>query len=229
MSRSPLVPVAAVLAIAAAIAVAGCGASGLGADSLFGTGGDDQLKGTEGADFLFGGAAEDSIEGGGGDDVIVGGLDADFLYGGAGDDRFVAGEDDAVDVHECGDGKDVVVKPDTRDELQPDCEEAGWTAQPLDSDAFENRMTVQPRLAGGTATFQGSCPDEACDGQLELRTPHDRLLLGKARFAFPKGQSGDVSVRLNRDGRELVGRGGYVRVVIRSRGVDSGFTTFIGG
>lgn len=232
----PSAPVVAAVALLLLGAAAGVlfatgvvgGSGGLRADSVIGTPEDDQLSGTEGDDFLFAGNAKDSVKGRGGDDRIAGGDDEDFLYGGAGNDRFLMSEDDAVDVHDCGAGKDLVAKPDTRDELLPDCEEAGWSAVPLSEASFENTLTVTPALAPRTADFEGSCPD-ACEGVIELRTPRDRRVIGKGRFRLAAGERGRVRAVLSKSGDEFVRRGGYVRVVLRSRLVNTGFTTFIQG
>jgi Tol biopolymer transport system component len=70
---------------------------------IFGTPGDDKLRGTELADVLLGlggndrlvavdaGYVGDTLLGGQGDDVLVGGYRSDILEGGAGDDRLSGG------------------------------------------------------------------------------------------------------------------------------------------
>jgi hypothetical protein len=214
-------------ALAGSLVVTGCGGGGgSGSSVVKGTDGDDQLTGDEGDDEFAAGAGKDVVEGKGGNDTIDGGEDADFLYGGDGDDKFGDNEDDAVDVIDCGPGKDSITKPDARDELLPSCEDAGWTSKPLSEQVYENTITVAPDLGPGSAVFTATCPQKACDGDLELRTPHDRRLLGKGTFTLAKGQASPVSVTLNKRGDELVKRSGYVRVVIRANGVNSGFTTF---
>lgn len=206
-----------------AVTLAACGGGGDdGGDGLKGSEKADQIVGTEDADTIEALGGDDSVEGRGGDDKINGGEGKDFLYGGAGDDHFVNGEDDAVDVHDCGPGSDLVENLDTRDEIQPSCEKAGWTAKPPTDEAYENSVAVVPQVDGSTVTFEVECA-AACDGALELRTPRDRKLLGESAFKAP----GPVTATLNKEGKELIGRGGYVRVVIRSGGINSGFTTFI--
>jgi hypothetical protein len=224
MPRSPLL--LAVTAALAAAALTGCGGGGDGDGALRGGAQDDQLTGTEGADTIAAEDGEDVVEGKGGDDEIDGGAGPDFLYGGDGDDRFVESEDDEVDVHDCGPGADRVAEPDTRDELLPSCEDAGWTAKPPGDDPFENTITVQPAVGAGRAEFEGTCP-AGCAGEVELRTPRDRVLLGSGRFQLAAGTPGAITAALNADGDELVRRGGYFRVVLRSGEVNSGFTTFL--
>src|SRR5688572_28128281 len=143
---------AALLAIALAaggLAFLGCGGDdGGGSGDVTGTDADDKLTGTGGDDTMDGGAGEDVVQGGGGNDEITGGDDPDFLYGGDGDDRFVASEDDAVDVHDCGPGEDVVTEPDARDQLFPTCETVHWTNLPP-GEPYGNTMSVEPRREAG--------------------------------------------------------------------------------
>lgn len=212
-------------ALTGALLVSGCGGDS-GSSVIEGTGGDDQLTGGDGDDEFAAGAGKDVVEGRGGNDKIDGGPDDDFLYGGDGDDTFPESEDDAVDVIDCGAGKDSVAKPDARDELLPSCEEAGWTAKPLGETPYENTISVAPKLSAGRAEFTATCPDEPCQGEFELRTPTDRKPLGQGNFTLAKDQASPILVTLNKRGDELVKRSGYVRVVIRSNGVNSGFTTF---
>jgi hypothetical protein len=213
-----------VLVLTAAL-LAGCGGGG-GDGSLTGGPKDDKLVGTEDADTIDGAAGEDVIEARGGDDEIRGGDDEDFLDGGDGADRFLESEDDAVDVHDCGPGQDVVAEPDARDEILPSCERAGWTAKPPGEEPFENTISVAPEIGGGHADFEASCP-KGCTGQIELRTPRDRLLLGRGDFQLAGGRAGSIRSSFNHDGDELLARGGYVRVVLRAGGVNSGFTTYL--
>ena len=193
------------------------GDGGSGDRALTGSGGDDKLSGTAGDDVLSGLGGADVVEGKGGDDEIDGGDGTDFLYGGDGDDRFLESEDDAVDVHDCGPGTDFVAEPDARDQVLPSCERVAWTARPLDERPYENTMTVKPRISGATAEFTGTCAKPGCEGTIELRTPNERKPLGRGRVRLDAGSPGPVRVSLNRDGRELVQRGGYVRVVLWAR------------
>jgi hypothetical protein len=229
-----VVALAAVGGVLLATGVVG-GGGGSGNDSLTGGPGDDKLSGTEGDDVLSGLGGADVVEAKGGDDTIDGGDGADFLYGGAGDDRFVESEDDALDVHDCGPGDDVVAEPDTRDQLLPSCERGAWTALPLSEKPYENTMTVKPRISSAAVEFTGTCAEPGCEGTIELRTPNDRKALGRGRFALAAGKAGPVRVTLDRRG--LVQRGGYIRVVLRARPacggcphpqptVNSGFTTY---
>jgi hypothetical protein len=214
------------LALAAGgLAVAGCGGDdGNGAGDVTGTDRDDELTGTDGDDKLDAGAGEDVVQGGAGNDEITGGDDPDFLYGGAGDDRFLASEDDAVDVHDCGEGDDVVTEPDARDQLFPSCETVHWTNKPP-GEPYDNTMSVAPTREGDALVFEATCPEQ-CSGVIELRTPTDRKLLGEGRIDLAAGQAGTVRASLTALGEERLA-GGYVRVVLRSEGVNSGFNTFI--
>ena len=69
-----------------------------GDDLLIGNKGHDELHGGDGSDMLKGGRGEDLLFGGEGDDVLRGGHKADILAGGAGDDRLFGGrgEDSAI-------------------------------------------------------------------------------------------------------------------------------------
>ena len=131
--------------------MAGCGGGDDGgSDEVAGTDADDKLTGTDGDDKLDAGAGEDVVQGGAGNDEITGGDDPDFLYGGDGDDRFLASEDDAVDVHDCGEGEDVVTEPDARDQLFPTCETVHWTNRPP-GEPYENTMSVGAETRSGCA------------------------------------------------------------------------------
>ncbi len=210
---------------AGGFAIAGCGGDdGGGSGEVTGTDGDDKLTGTDGDDSLDAGAGEDIVQGGAGNDEITGGDDPDFLYGGDGDDRFLASEDDAVDVHDCGEGMDVITEPDARDQLLPSCEKAHWTNLPP-GEPYANTISVQPEREPGAFVFDATCPD-GCTGLIELRTPTDRKLLGKGRFDLAAGDAGTVTASLTRLGERRLGNG-YVRVVLRSAGIDSGLNTFI--
>lgn len=213
------------LIVALAIALGGCG-GGDGSDTITGGTGDDTLTGTDGDDVLDAGAGDDVVEADAGNDEITGGEGADFLYGGDGDDRFLASEDDAVDVHDCGAGTDFVAEPDTRDQLLPECEEAAWRDVPPGG-PYNNRISVQPTIAGRSVEFEGTCP-EACAGTIDLATPTDRKRLGYGRFQLAARQPGKVSATLTALGEERLGAGSYFRVVLRGGpGVHSGFTTFL--
>lgn len=224
--RRPAAAALVVLAVATCgLVVAGCGGGDNGdAQEVAGTDGDDELTGTGGDDKMDAGAGEDVVRGEGGNDEITGGDDPDFLYGGDGDDRFLASEDDAVDVHDCGPGEDVVTEPDARDQLFPTCETVHWTNRPP-GEPHENTMSVEPRREAGALVFDAACPD-GCKGVIELRTSTDRKLLGEGRFGLGEGEPGTVRAAVTRLGEERLA-GGYVRVVLRSEGINSGFNTFI--
>jgi RTX calcium-binding nonapeptide repeat (4 copies) len=211
--------------VAGGLAGAGCGGDeGNGSDEVIGTDDDDKLTGTGGDDKMDGGAGEDVVQGEAGNDEITGGDDPDFLYGGDGDDRFLETEDDAVDVLDCGEGEDVVTKPDARDQLFPSCEIVHWTDRPPE-EPYPNTISVEPKREGDALAFEATCP-ERCSGVIELRTQADRKLLGQGRFDLAAGEAGTVRASVNRLGEERLA-GGYVRVVLHSEGGNSGFNTFI--
>ncbi len=79
-------------------------ATAMGADTIYGGAGMDQLFGQGGADFIYGGADNDLIHGGSGFDTIRGGDGNDVIYSGAGDDEDVRGEAGNDTLYSDGDG-----------------------------------------------------------------------------------------------------------------------------
>ena len=90
---------------------------GIGAEVLYGHGGDDTISGGaqydtiyggDGNDVAFGGNDNDTIYGGAGSDSLSGGQLSDFIYGGDGNDRMIGG--DGVDwlYDESGAGEDTL-------------------------------------------------------------------------------------------------------------------------
>ncbi|TIH15591.1 tandem-95 repeat protein [Marinifilum sp. JC120] len=63
-------------------------------DALYGRSGDDTMVGDSGDDYLNGGNGDDTLSGGIGEDRLYGGNDADKLYGGEGDDGLYGGSGD---------------------------------------------------------------------------------------------------------------------------------------
>ncbi|MBB1520845.1 calcium-binding protein [Aquipseudomonas guryensis] len=61
-------------------------------DALYGTGGNDLIKGLNEHDHLYGEAGEDHLQGGSGMDTLFGGAGADLLDGGIDEDRLDGGE-----------------------------------------------------------------------------------------------------------------------------------------
>jgi serine/threonine-protein kinase len=176
-----------------------------------------RIRGTNGADSLTGGPGADRIAALAGDDELDGGDGPDRLAAGAGDDVVAESEDDSVDVVTCGPGRDVVAKPDTRDVLATDCEQAGWTASSIDG-PDENDVAVVPRTAGRRVSFRATCRAR-CVGTIELRTPRTRELLGQGSFELPTARRADLVAQLNRRGTAYVRGGRRIRVVIRARRV----------
>ena len=77
-----------------------------GNDLIFGFGGSDIIFGSNGNDCLVGGAGNDGIFGSNGDDVILGGEGNDYLDGSNGNDRIFSGEGN--DVVDASNGNDYV-------------------------------------------------------------------------------------------------------------------------
>ncbi len=76
-----------------------------GVDVLFGMGGHDEIRGSDGADGIDGGLGHDVLYGGNGDDNIVGGADHDRLFGGEGNDTLNGNA--GFDYLDGGEGSDV--------------------------------------------------------------------------------------------------------------------------
>ena len=86
-----------------------------GNDLIFGFGGSDIISGSNGNDCLVGGAGNDGIFGSNGDDVILGGEGNDYLDGSNGNDRiFGGGGNDVVDA---SNGNDYVEGNEGNDSL----------------------------------------------------------------------------------------------------------------
>lgn len=90
-------------------------------DMLWGNDDDDYLNGGHGPDRLIGGPGDDTFEGGGGDDRLWGGGGIDTLTGNEHNDEIISiSADRAVDVIDCGRGRDRVVAR-TSDKVAKDC------------------------------------------------------------------------------------------------------------
>jgi hypothetical protein len=219
-----------------------------GLHMVTGGAGDDVLRGTDDDDVILGNDGADRIFGGAGNDSLFGEAGADRVSAGSGNDTLDRESDDAVDGLDCGRGADWVGATDARDRLLDDCEEVAWSASSqVQGDPFGNRITTQPALRGGRATFRSTCSAEPeCTGRIELRTPTGRKLLGVGRFSLEanRAESPDkqpreaIRVRLTERGIAHLRRGGYVRVVIAAqydcggclnppKPVKNGFTTYM--
>jgi len=86
-----------------------------GNDLIFGFGGSDIISGSNGNDCLVGGAGNDGIFGSNGDDVILGGEGNDYLDGSNGNDRIFGGEGN--DVVDASNGNDYVEGNEGNDSL----------------------------------------------------------------------------------------------------------------
>lgn len=112
--------------------------------TVFGTEGDDVLRGTPERDFICGLGGDDVIFGFGGDDRIDGGDGDDRIYGGPGDDSLVAGQ-----------GTDVVYGGDGDDEIQGNLQ---FRDNGGSRDAGSDRLVGGPGddvIAGGYFVGQG--------------------------------------------------------------------------
>lgn len=82
--------------------------------TIFGTNGNDLLRGTSAAEFIFGLAGNDAIQAAGGDDIVFGGPGSDAIFGGSGDDTIIGGADEP-DGHP--DGNDLLSGGSGNDQL----------------------------------------------------------------------------------------------------------------
>ena len=112
--------------------------AGLGADIMYGRGGEDELYGHEGPDVAYGGPDDDYLRadcdsdyycgrdekhGGPGDDVLVGGLLSEKFFGGRGNDWFQDyNSHKNPDTFRCGPGFDRVYYNKGLDKVADDCE-----------------------------------------------------------------------------------------------------------
>ena len=87
----------------------------IGADYIYGGGGDDFLKGAAGSDKIFGEDGADYLEGGDGNDDIDGGKGGDQLFGDGGSDKILGGE--GGDVVDGGFGDDQLYGGDGDDDV----------------------------------------------------------------------------------------------------------------
>ena len=76
-------------------------------NTIFGTGGNDNLRGTNDNDVIIGGEGDDRLIGRNGDDVLLGGEGSDRLVGGRGDDILV-GDGGGRDILVGGEGDDTL-------------------------------------------------------------------------------------------------------------------------
>jgi Ca2+-binding RTX toxin-like protein len=124
--------------LAVALSTGTAFAAGPPEGAIYGTSGNDVLRGTALDDYLVGNRGNDVLVGRGGDDslfgdtvtfgegdltgkdVLVGGAGSDFLNGGPGDDGFFA-KDGERDTISCGPGLDTYVA-DPIDVVAADCE-----------------------------------------------------------------------------------------------------------
>lgn len=118
---------------------------------LRGTVDGDVLKGTKRADRLLGRKGEDRLMGRAGRDLLRGGPGRDRLHGGPGRDRLqgnrgndlLLARDGAVDVVNCGPGREDVAVVDRRDRVSRSCERVARPARPQ---TVADRPVPQPAV-----------------------------------------------------------------------------------
>jgi Ca2+-binding RTX toxin-like protein len=93
--------------------------------TVFGSAGNDTLRGARADDWFDGGADNDSLQGGAGDDTLDGGFGNDTLHGGADDDKLTGGDGNdriaggrGADTLAGGAGRDTLAGGADDDELQ---------------------------------------------------------------------------------------------------------------
>lgn len=82
---------------------------------IFGTEGNDNLRGTSKNDLMLGFEGNDKIDGGSGNDCIIGGTGDDNLKGGSGSDSITA--DEGADIVDGGSGTDIISGGNGNDKL----------------------------------------------------------------------------------------------------------------
>ncbi len=187
-------------------------------DTLAGLDGNDQISGRSGQDTLFGGDGDDRVDGGHGDDQIFGGDGNDTLNGGGGQDRIFGGDGNDVidtgdtrnnksfDIVSGGDGDDLIRSSGNQDELAGD-QDSDRIVVTADGSNFNN-LTV----LGGED-----------DDQLDI----DTLDLSELKARYPDlsityeqgdetTEDGRILLRTEPNGRELgrITYAGIERVVI---------------
>ncbi len=83
---------------------------------IFGTQGNDNLKGSNGNDLIFGFEGNDKIDGSNGDDCLVGGPGNDIVEGSNGDDKIYGGEGN--DIIDAGNGNDLIFGGPSNDTIR---------------------------------------------------------------------------------------------------------------
>ena len=169
------------------------GDPGTPGDVLFGSSGDDQLRGSCRHNSLYGGAGDDQVNAGGRGDLLDGGPGDDLLGGGFGVDRFQGGDgaDTIVPSHTavvgarrehvwCGPGGDVVLEPGYA-LVHNDCESVNLSFG-LVTGAYPKR----PRPSELDFTIR--CPrPRLCSGSLALTLRGERHPFRTAKFRRRNG------------------------------------------
>lgn len=129
------------------------------ANTIFGTDGNDRLRGTSAPELIFGLEGNDRIDGGGGDDCIVGGDGNDKLDGGSGADVLIGGGGN--DDLDGGSNKDKLFGDDGNDKLEGgsdnDLLEGGIGEDKLDGGSGNDELhggDQNDKLEGGSGQDQ---------------------------------------------------------------------------
>ncbi|WP_347312607.1 S8 family serine peptidase [Defluviimonas sp. SAOS-178_SWC] len=185
--------------------------SGLGNDTLYGSGLANNLRGEGGDDIIFGRDGSDWIAGGGGNDTIYGGARYDTIYAGAGDDSVFG--DNGRDTVYLGSGNDVFNDSPQNDQHGGDTVFGGG-----------GRDTINGSGGGGDDLFNGEDGEDLISGGLGA----DTIYGGKQYDTIYGGDGNDVVD--GGDGRDLVYLGDGDDIYIDNSQSDiHGRDTVIGG
>ena len=172
------------------------------ATELYGTQGDDTLRGGPEADRITGADGDDVLSGEAGDDFVAAGNGRDWLDGGAGDDRLAMTQDGVWDRVICGDGRDVVSFTEFADRIAADCELLGDLSA-------ENQVSARSRTVGrGVLAWRAIC---LCSGRLVVTTERGTVL-GRSTRRDLRGAGRVLSVRIRRAQLDRLQGQGSVRV-----------------
>ena len=152
------------------------------ADAIFGSEGNDTLRGGEGLgdNFLFGGAGDDSLEGGAGNDELFGNAGNDTLNGGAGDNLLVGGPGIDTAVYDGWDLDDILLT------------ESGQTLRISRPDGVDRVQGVEFFVfADGTRSLTELLAEAP---RRLIGTEGSELLIGGPRDDLIRGREGDDTI-----------------------------------
>ena len=192
--------------------------------------GDDHLDGEGGSDDLAGGSGDDRLHGHSGNDFLDGGPGRDQLRGNSYRDTFL--EPTRLDRLPCGQGEDILQNPHDVF-VRAECERMELTfrdgsGRPRYSLRFDPRPVRS--ASGGSVRLALGCTGHVGDvdadcvgarGTLSLSSttgvPLGRAAVTTGPDQEPGTGSGRVVVRLNAAGRQVVSRGGVLKVWLRGK------------